>query len=78
MARITRMTKRRLGELLKAEGLLTDEQVRTALDERRKSNLFLSEALVKLGYISEESIAQTIVKQFSLPFVPGVACTHAN
>jgi len=63
------MTKRRLGELLQAEGLVTEEQVRLALDEQRKSNLFLGEALVKLGFVSEEAIAHTIVQQFSLPFV---------
>lgn len=75
MARITRMTKRRLGELLQAEGLLSEEQLRAALDEQRKSNLFLGEALVKLGFVSEEAIAQTIVQQFSLPFVASQSCT---
>lgn len=69
MARITRMTKRRLGELLRAEGLITDEQLRAALEEQRKSNLFLGEALVKLAFVSEEVIAATIVQQFNLPFV---------
>jgi hypothetical protein len=63
------MTKRRLGELLVAEGLLTEEQLRQGLDEQRKSNMFLGEALVKLGFVSEEAIAQTIVQQFSLPFM---------
>ena len=75
MARITRMTKRRLGELLGAEGLITEEQLRAALDEQRKSNLFLGEALVKLGFVSEEVIAQTIVQQFSLPFMSAQNCT---
>ncbi len=69
MARITRMTKRRLGELLQAEGLITEDQVKAGLDEQRKSNLFLGEALVKLGFVSEEAIAHTIVQQFSLPFM---------
>jgi len=63
------MTKRRLGELLQAEGLISDEQLRQGLEEQRRSNMFLGEALVKLGYVSEEAIAQTIVQQFSLPFI---------
>jgi len=63
------MTKRRLGELLRAEGLITDDQLRAALEEQRKSNLFLGEALVKLGFVSEEVIAATIVQQFNLPFI---------
>ena len=62
------MTKRRLGELLQAEGLVNEDQVRAALEEQRKSNLFLGEALVKLGFVTEEVIAQTIVQQFNLPF----------
>jgi hypothetical protein len=69
VARITRMTKRRLGELLQAEGLVSEDQVRMGLEEQRKSNMFLGEALVKLGFVSEEVIAQTIVQQFSLPFI---------
>jgi|GEM_PF-1467294 len=63
------MTKRRLGELLQAEGLVSEEQVRQGLEDQRKSYLFLGEALVKLGFVSEEIIAQTIVQQFSLPFM---------
>jgi len=71
------MTKRRLGELLQAEGLITEDQVRAALEEQRKSNLFLGEALVKLGFVSEEAIAHTIVQQFSLPFLAAMQCNIA-
>ena len=77
MARITRMTKRRLGELLQAEGLLTETQLRAGLDEQRKSNLLLGEALVKLGFVSEEAIAHVIVQQFSLPFMSALQCSIA-
>jgi len=63
------MTKRRLGELLQAEGLINEDQVRAGLDLQRKENLFLGEALVKLGFVSEDAIAHTIVQQFSLPFM---------
>jgi len=68
------MTKRRLGELLQAEGLLTETQLRAGLDEQRKSNLLLGEALVKLGFVSEEAIAHVIVQQFSLPFISALQC----
>jgi len=68
-ARVTRMTKRRLGELLRGEGLVTDEQVKLAMTEQRKQNCFLGEALVKLGFVTEESIAVTVSQQFNLPFL---------
>lgn len=67
MARVTRMTKRRLGELLCAEGLISEEQVQRALDEQRAQNLFFGEALVRLGFITEEKTAEVIARQFSLP-----------
>ena len=51
------MTKQLLGELLQAEGLLTETQLRAGLDEQRKSNMLLGEALVKLGFVSEENRA---------------------
>jgi hypothetical protein len=69
MARVTRMTKRRLGELLRAEGLITEEQVSRALEEQRTRNLFFGEALVYLGFITEEKIAETIARQFCLPYL---------
>lgn len=69
MVRITRMTKKRLGELLKDEGLLTDAQIQEALSEQRKSGELLGEVLVRLGYVTEEDIAQTIVAQFGLPYI---------
>ncbi len=73
-ARITRMTKRRLGELLQAEGLVTEEQVKNALAEQRKESLFLSEALIRLGYVTDQSIASTIAQQFNLPFLALEQC----
>jgi type IV pilus assembly protein PilB len=69
MVRITRMTKKRLGELLRDEGLVNDEQIEEALASQRKSGELLGEVLVRLGYVTESDIAQTIVTQFGLPYL---------
>jgi type IV pilus assembly protein PilB len=69
MVRITRMTKKRLGELLRDEGLVNEEQIQEALAEQRKSGELLGEVLVRLGYVTEPDIAQTIVTQFGLPYL---------
>ena len=69
MVRITRMTQKRLGELLRDEGLVNDEQIEEALGEQRKSGELLGEVLVRLGYVTEADIAQTIVTQFGLPYI---------
>jgi hypothetical protein len=68
-ARITRMTKRRLGDILRAEGMLTDEQFKQALIEQRQNNMFLCEALVKLGFVTEDTIARVMAQQFNLPYL---------
>ena len=59
----------RLGELLVAAGLISEDKVRLGLEEQRRNNLFLGEALVNLGYVSEEAIAQAIIQHFNLPFI---------
>ena len=53
MARTSRTPKIRLGELLVAAGLVTDDKVRIGLEEQRRNNLFLGEALVQLGFVTE-------------------------
>ncbi len=69
MARTNRTNRMRLGELLVAAGLVTEEKVRAALEEQRRNNLFLGEALVRLGFVTEESIAHAIIQHFNLPFL---------
>ena len=69
MARTSRTPKIRLGELLVAAGLVSEDKVRIGLEEQRRNNLFLGEALVQLGFVSEEAIAQAIIQHFNLPFL---------
>lgn len=69
MARTSRTPKIRLGELLVAAGLVSDEKIRIGLEEQRRNNLFLGESLVQLGFVSEEAIAQAIIQHFNLPFL---------
>lgn len=59
----------RLGELLVAAGLVSEDKVRQGLEEQRRNNLFLGEALVQLGHVTEEAIAQAIIQHFNLPFI---------
>lgn len=67
MADSTRPTKRRIEEILWSEGLLTEDQIRETLAEQRRSNLFITEALVTLGFVTEDQIAATISKRCNLP-----------
>jgi type IV pilus assembly protein PilB len=70
MVNIAKITKKRLGELLLAEGLITNEQIEEALKEQQKTpGMLLGEVLVKLGYVTEYDIAGALAAQFGLPYI---------
>lgn len=69
MVNIAKLTKKRLGEILTAEGLITQEQVQEALQEQQKKGILLGEALVQLGYVTELDIASAFSTQFALPYI---------
>ena len=69
MDMISRMTKKRLGDLLLEAGLITEEQIQHGLAEQRNTGELVGEVLVRLEYISEEDVATTLVQQFGVPFI---------
>ena len=69
MAQISKLVRKKLGEVLVEEGALRDEQVTEGLKRQRSTGEFFGEALVALNYCSEVDIARSIVRQFGLPFL---------
>lgn len=60
----------RLGDILVEEGLISVEQKRTALAEKEKQGReHLGEILVRMGYATEETIAQALALQLQVSFV---------
>lgn len=59
----------RLGELLLKENLITEEQLKQALEFQKSNGLRLGSALIKLGLVSEEEIAMVLSKQFGYPSI---------
>jgi len=62
--------KKRLGEMLKEAGLLTEEQLQKAIRDHRKTNMKLGQYLVREGIVSESKLVdvvsqQTKVKKYS-------------
>lgn len=57
------MEKRKLGEILKSEGKITDEQLEEALRAQRVLGKKLGEVLVANGLVSEEEIIDSIESQ---------------
>ena len=69
MVNISKLTKKRLGELLQDEGLIKEEQIAEALKKQKETGELLGEVLLRLGYIGEVDIARCIAKQFGMPFI---------
>lgn len=62
--------RKRFGELLFEEGLISSEDLERALETQRKTGELLGEILVEGGLISEWDIVRVIVKQYKLPYLP--------
>jgi hypothetical protein len=59
----------RIGDLLVAEGLLTEEQMREALVWKTKTKKRFGEVLTELGFVLEEHVTLALAKQFDHPVV---------
>ena len=61
--------KRRLGEILKDAGVLTELQLNAALSEQRKWGGRLGRTLVEMGFVDETSMMLALSRQLNLPVV---------
>ncbi|MFQ5735259.1 MAG: type IV-A pilus assembly ATPase PilB [Thermodesulfobacteriota bacterium] len=59
----------RIGELLLREKLISPEQLKTAIDEQKKSGGRLGYNLTKLGYISEKDLTAFLSRQYGIPTI---------
>lgn len=59
-----------LGLILIKNGLITEEQLETALELQKKDGGLLGEVLVALGYVSETSLAIALSAQIDMCFLP--------
>ena len=61
--------QKKLGEILMAKGLITGEQLKSALDEQRKTNEFLGTIFLKKNQIKEKDLLEGLSEQFNIPYV---------
>jgi type IV pilus assembly protein PilB len=69
MVALNRLTKKKLGEILVEQNLLSPEQVQDALRMQHQTGLMFGETLVQNKLISEEKIVAVLVAQFGIPYV---------
>lgn len=66
---MARYNKIRLGDCLIQKGLLTEEQLNTALQEQKNKGMKLGETIVTLGYVEENDIIDVLCDQLGIEYV---------
>jgi len=63
-----------IGELLKERGIVTDEQIRQALDHQRQRGhrKLLGEVLIELSFATEQQVLEAVAEGYGIPFVTQV------
>ena len=64
-----RPEKVRLGEILVQQKLLSEEQLKAALEEQKKSSRRLGRVVIEKGYVTEEQISEALARQLSVPYI---------
>ena len=59
----------KLGEVLRRNGSITEEQLRHGLAEQQRAKRPLGEVLMKLGYVSEEVMRQALCLQLGVAYI---------
>ncbi|MCD6309982.1 MAG: Flp pilus assembly complex ATPase component TadA, partial [Candidatus Eremiobacteraeota bacterium] len=57
------MARKRVGDLLLEAGVITEEQLATALKEQKKTHERLGNVLVKLGFLNDEELSEVLAHQ---------------
>ncbi len=64
-----RPEKVRLGEILLRQGLLTEAQLKSALDDQKRTGRRLGRVFIDAGFVTEETICQALARQLQISFV---------
>lgn len=61
--------RKRLGDLLVEEGIVSEEQVTQALETQRSSGRKLGATLIQLGFLTEKKMLDFLSQQLSIPLI---------
>ncbi|HZT61909.1 MAG TPA: ATPase, T2SS/T4P/T4SS family [Burkholderiales bacterium] len=59
----------RLGDLLLQQKLISQEQLKGALEDQARSGRKLGRVLIESGYLSEDQIGEALARQLGVPFI---------
>jgi type IV pilus assembly protein PilB len=63
-------SKKRVGEILIEDGVLTQENLDEALVQQKKEGGIIGQILIRMGYVSEENLVAALSKQLHIPYLP--------
>jgi MSHA biogenesis protein MshE len=66
---MARPEKVRLGDLLVQQKLISQEQLKFALEQQKRSGRKLGRVLVDNAFVTEEHISEALGKQLNIPFI---------
>lgn len=61
--------RKKMGELLLDEGLISEDQLQEALETQKNAGMKLGETLIYLGYAREDDVLLTMKQQLNLPIL---------
>ena len=62
--------RKRLGEFLIDDGLLTKENLKEALEHQKSNGGLIGQIFIQLGYVSEEDLTAALGRQLKIPYIP--------
>jgi type IV pilus assembly protein PilB len=69
MVALNRLTRKKLGEILIEQGILSEEQVQDTLRLQHQLGLLFGETLVQQKLVSEDKLVSVLVAQFGIPYI---------
>ncbi len=66
---MARYNKIRLGDCLVQKGLITEEQLQTALQEQKNKGMKLGETVVSLGFVDEMTVIDVLCDQLGIEYI---------
>ena len=66
---MARSEKIRLGDLLVQQKLISQDQLKFALEEQKRGGRKLGRVLVDNAYVSEDQMSETLARQLNIPFI---------
>lgn len=68
-SKVSRLYRRRIGDILVNEGIISSDQLDEALSIQKKTRNLLGTILMDMGLVSESDIAKITCLQYQLPFI---------